>query len=356
LRILAWPAFKNKDNNAYNFLLYTSIVSLGHKVDELTLRNLFRHRYDVFHIHWLEPVTGRHGRLRALLRTAAFLLLLLHLRLRGTSLVWTAHNEMPHASAFPSLDHNVRRMVGYLADVILSLSPSSVEVLKQQFPMKTVKLTHHGHFVHHFPLRDNHNAAKTEFGFDEEDFVILFFGQIAQYKNVPVLINTFKELAAPRVKLLIGGYCVDAALQEHISMLASTNDSIRVTFHRVPDGEVGKYFAASNMTVLPYKRILNSSSAVLSLSFGRPFLGPKMNALKDLQTMFGPDNVYLYEGDLTASILQSAIDRARIVSGDALRRQVETKLDWRDIAQATLGWYRSERSSRRSGVSNESSL
>ncbi|MDJ0553993.1 MAG: hypothetical protein QNJ68_06060 [Microcoleaceae cyanobacterium MO_207.B10] len=51
MRIIAWPAFKTKYKNPYNWLLYSQILQQGVKVTEFSLTKLLREHYDICHLH-----------------------------------------------------------------------------------------------------------------------------------------------------------------------------------------------------------------------------------------------------------------------------------------------------------------
>jgi beta-1,4-mannosyltransferase len=340
LKILAWPAFRNKDSNPYNFLLYSAIQRQGHRIDEFSERNVFLRSYDVFHIHWLESITGRKNYFTAVVRLAVFAVMVAWVKLRGTSIVWTMHNEVPHDPRFPLIERLTRRFVGRVADLIISLSTSGTDLARREFPGKDVMQSAIGYYMDYYRSLGKPREAKERFGFKPDDTVVLFFGQIARYKNVPKLIDEFKKIDNPKVKLLVGGYCIDEGLKSEIKTLADDFSKIYVSFDRVSDELVGCYLSASDLMVLPYRRILNSSSALLALSFGRPVLGPSMGSLIDLQEAVGTENVFLYQGELTADVLAAAIEGSRPVNNQWLRERTGRIFDWDEIARNTVNSYR----------------
>jgi beta-1,4-mannosyltransferase len=88
--------------------------------------------------------------------------------------------------------------------------------------------------------------------------------------------------------------------------------------------------------VLPYRRILNSGTVLLALTFDRPVLVPDLGSMPDLQKAFGTDWIRLYAGELTTAELAGAIDWARATG----RRAVDLdRFDWRAIARRTLEVY-----------------
>ena len=66
MRVVAWPAFANKNGNPYNYFLYSALAKLGVKVIEA--KSLFRHNpfasFEVLHLHWPEyPLSQKFSKL-----------------------------------------------------------------------------------------------------------------------------------------------------------------------------------------------------------------------------------------------------------------------------------------------------
>ena len=102
------------------------------------------------------------------------------------------------------------------------------------------------------------------------------------------------------------------------------------------ESDMQKFLRASDLIVLPYTEILNSGAAILALSFDRPILVPRWEALPDLQEIVGPNWVRLYDGELNPDIIRSSIQwvRTRQVGPDAHAPLEE--LNWDHIAQLTV--------------------
>ncbi|NES71434.1 MAG: group 1 glycosyl transferase, partial [Okeania sp. SIO2D1] len=63
MKIIAWPAFKTKYKNPYNWLLYSQVVQQGVTVTEFSFSKLLRQYYDIFHLHWPTETIVRHPNL-----------------------------------------------------------------------------------------------------------------------------------------------------------------------------------------------------------------------------------------------------------------------------------------------------
>jgi hypothetical protein len=80
--------------------------------------------------------------------------------------------------------------------------------------------------------------------------------------------------------------------------------------------------------------VLNSGSALLGLSFGRPVLVPERGAMAELRELAGDSWVRTYSGDLSADVLRDAMVWAETASRDDLLPLDE--LAWHAIARQTL--------------------
>ena len=95
---------------------------------------------------------------------------------------------------------------------------------------------------------------------------MLHFGLLRPYKNVPLLIERFRQLAGDDHRLLIAGRPYDAAIRRGVERAAAGDARIALRLSWVPPDEVAQLFAACDLVVLPYRRILNSGAALLALS------------------------------------------------------------------------------------------
>jgi glycosyltransferase involved in cell wall biosynthesis len=167
--------------------------------------------------------------------------------------------------------------------------------------------------------------------------VVAFVGQIKAYKNVSALVRAFFEAAHPSAILLIAGRAGDASIEADLRAVTQDHPRVFCHFGLIPDDRMHLYLNACNLTVFPYREILNSGSAILSLSFSRPTLVPSRGAMAELRQLAGEDWVYTFEGNLTGATLAAAIEKAT-----SAERPAECELgalSWKSIASSTLAAY-----------------
>ena len=82
---------------------------------------------DIVHLHWMDTFYSGDSILETAIKSPLWLLELLILRIAGYSLVWTAHNLVPHESTAKRYHYAYRRFVVtyFLSTVIAHTTPAA---------------------------------------------------------------------------------------------------------------------------------------------------------------------------------------------------------------------------------------
>ena len=342
MRILVFPRDIRRSDNPYGELLYRDMPSLGIEVDCFSLRRAFWgalwRRYDVFHLHWPEYYLNRPLP-KALVGSLLVLFSTAWLRRRGTRILWTVHNPHSHALSHPSIESWFWRMFTGMLDGFVSLSDSCAKWVEKDVPRlrQTERaVIPHGHYRQAYPAPIRRVRARDALGLTPQQTVLLFFGAVSPYKNVPHLITTFRDAALPDTRILIAGRA-DSSHGRQVETAADGDQRIKLDLRRIPRDEVQMFFSAADLVVLPFSDIMHSGSAILALSFNKPVLVPARGSLPELQTRVGAAWVRTYEGELTPAILTAAALWAKN-SNRKLRPDLSS-FDWPNIVQATVELY-----------------
>ena len=352
MNILAWPAFKNSGFNPYNKLLYDSIAKSDKSVCiceynpkrilEYLPKKYLEKRYAIFHCHWpFTWIVHKGNSFEKWLKVIFFLITIDVLRFRGTKIVWTVHNIEPHEVENHCLKKFFWRQYIRRIDGWISLSETSVKLATDKHQYLD-KIPHfvipHGHYRGVYPNNISQQQARLKLGINPYKKVAIFIGMIRTYKNVPFLIEMFKNLAYEDWELVVAGKVLDQELEEKIFTQSRGAPNIRLFLKFIEIEEVQTYLNAANITILPFRKTLNSGSAVLSLSFDKPVLVPDQGSMKNLKDLIGKDWIRTYTGELTEEILKETLDWAI----DTPRDDVSLEpLDWSVIGCQTLAAYRS---------------
>lgn len=341
LSVLGYPAFSNRAENPYNWLLYSHVRALGVGVQEYTVGRALTGAFSILHLHWPDRRVRDPKLFSALARSGALIALLDAVHARGMSVVWTVHNLESHGGrVHAGLERWYWRSLARRVDGFTSLGPSAVTASRERFPELRGKpgfAIPHGELRGVYPDEVGRTGAREALGIAPDRRVAAFFGQIREYKNVIRLVSVFRALRDPDAVLLIAGKPKPAALAEDIRLAAGDDRRVRVFPGFVPDDRIQLYLRASDLVVLPYREILNSGSAVLALSFECPVLVPRKGGMADLEEQVGTEWVRTYDGEFTSQVLADAL--AWATRPDRPVKPPMTGMEWDRIARRTVDAY-----------------
>jgi glycosyltransferase involved in cell wall biosynthesis len=339
MRVLIFPNDRSKIGNPYCELLYSNMEKLEVVTEAFTPMRAVSGRYNIFHLHWPEYYLGQPP-LKALVGTLGLLSIVLWLRLRGTRIVWTVHNIHSHTRLYPRAERWFWRIVTPLVDGYIGLSENSAHQAREQFPAlrsTPCSVIPHGDYRTSYPATISKSSARRQLGITVGESVVLFFGGISPYKNVPHLIETFRRAALANTTLVIAGCPSGREDERHLKEAVGGNNCIQLHLRHIPTDEVQVFFASADLVVLPFLEIMNSGSAILALSFDRPVLVPARGAMPELQTRVGPDWVRTYPDELDVAKLASGIAWSR--NSKRAPQATLADFDWSCIASDTLSMY-----------------
>jgi D-inositol-3-phosphate glycosyltransferase len=118
----------------------------------------------------------------------------------------------------------------------------------------------------------------------KDEKVILFFGYVRAYKGLNVLINALPFiLDKVKVKLYVVGefYGDYEKYVNQIKLLKLEND-ITVVSDYIPNDEVGKYFSAADVVVLPYISATQSGIVQIAYNFNKPVIATDVGGLAEV--------------------------------------------------------------------------
>lgn len=303
--------------NPYLRLLYSAVADSETgarlRVMDFQRKMLLQHP-DVIHVHWPYFLVRWNKGVEALLDMVKLLALLSLAKRRGAALVWTVHDLEPHDVARPRMWAWFERQFVRRVDMLILLSRGSRQQIVGRHPslaQRPYRVVPHGHFRDEYDPSPNQQAARTVLGLPDRP-TILAFGQIRPYKRTVELCQSMAALPAGdrQAQLLVAGEARSSALREQLESIHDPD--IRLMLSVVPHEQVPVVFGACDVVVLPYstQSTLNSSVALLSLSFGVPVVMVDTAAGRDLQALLGPEWVTL-TGEELPELLQAAQARAQ---------------------------------------------
>lgn len=228
----------------------------------------------LFHMLWFRkfPVVER-------------VVLIGYFKLLGKRLAFTAHNVDDRARDGRRRTLPYRLSLKFLyssVDHIFVHTPQMKRELVQQFDIAEGKVTVVPLGLNDvFPApRVSQSEARRQFGLSPDGRIILCFGRIAPYKGIEDLIHALASLIHEdsAITLVLAGEVKDRSCEAYRAQLESLIDAFRLAkyirkeIRYIPDGEVGLLFRASDVAVLPYRRIDQSGVLALSYAQGVPVI------------------------------------------------------------------------------------
>ncbi|MDH3669486.1 MAG: glycosyltransferase [Paracoccaceae bacterium] len=339
LRILALPAFRRQALNPFQALLYEQVERLNVQVEDWSFFRALWRRCDIWHFHHPDTVVFPRSLWQSALETATLRLLLSWARLRGIKILWTVHDLDSSDNMHPRLEqwfwrYFLPRIEGYVC-----LTEAGRRLARERFP-KLRRLpsfiTAHGDFRPAYPKTVSKAEARGAFELHDEVPVLLSFGLIRPYKDLPLLIDVVRGLAKREAILLVAGRVYDKDVERDIRARVQGAANIQLQLRWISFEDTQLYFSAADLVVLPYRRILNSGTLMLALAFERPVMVPDRGTMRELQGRFGSDWLRVYEGDLNVAKIRSGIEWAM----QTVRTPLDfSGLDWPTLAQQTRAIY-----------------
>ncbi len=333
------PAFSNKEENPYNWLLYTHIANSGYSIEEYSPAKIFKNHYDIFHIHWPEKFLCNPNLVKAILRSTHFLFILFISKIKGSRIVWTVHNLKSHENYYPFFEEIFWKLFVPFVDAYISLSEKADLMVKERFQkLKRKKgfVIPIGHYKNFYPDTMGKESARGKLVIPVNGKVILYFGLIRSYKNVLCLINSFRVIDDNKIFLLIVGKPFNDKIKRDVEIASSGDSRIKTFLRFVPDNEVEIYMKSSDLMVLPQKEVFNSSSIILALSYNIPVLIPEKFTGEELKKRLGEKWVKTFH-ELTPEILKESLEWAQQERGEW---EVPDDMKWENIAEKTIKVYK----------------
>lgn len=354
IRILAWPAWRNKKHNTYNSRLYTELNNFGFESIEFSPLLAVFGRYSLLHLHWPDGILKTESRLKATASTLTMIALLFFVRyVRRIPIVWTVHNLRPHDSRYAQLWRLITWSLLNTISGTIHLSEAAAEEMKTEnpgFDRIGHKVIYHGRYDEEYKPDNSREAFRFARGLKRNTFVFGYVGSIAPYKGLLELIMAFTTLDESHeddFELLIAGRCADEDYSSKIVTAAAADSRIHLSLSHLSSTEMANLIVAADMIVLPYNSILNSGSIFVPIELQTPVLASRLGSIPEMATVVGGGWIQTYTGQITA---------VNLVDAAKPRPMVVPNLDpfaWTTIGRLTGQLFRHLIDSRNDGFSTQ---
>ena len=290
-------------------------------------------RPKVFHILW-------NNKFEYFDRT----ILMLFYRLCGKKLVFTAHNvnQGRRDSRDSCLNRLTLKFQYRLVDHIFVHTEKMRDELHADFgvPEQSITVLVHPLNVTAPETSLTPVAAKAQLGIHADERTILFFGAIAPYKGLDILVAAFQQIVAcdSKYRLIIAGRPrggSDRHWEEIRTTISRTIEPTKVIqdIAYIPDGKMELYFKAADVLALPYREIFQSGILFLAYCFGLPIVAADVGSFRE--TIIEGRTGFLckpHDPDALGKALESYFE------SDLFKSLNDTRRDIREYARSRHSW------------------
>lgn len=313
-----FPSVAQMSENPYWPILASALEKSGIDFDYDTpnafSRNWLMHhhkRINVLHLHYIHQFYGtrKRGRTR-LLNVMRFAFNMILARALGFRTVFTLHNLEPTYYLQPAwVDALGHWVAANFSDRVIVHCREAQRLLVEKYGRRNhVLVVDHPNFISIYPNTISKETARKQLDLPNNAIVFMFFGGIRPNKGIETLIQAFFNLQGGDFRLVIAGKVAPPEIYAQALQDMAKGDE-RISFHLrfIPDAEIQLFLNSADIVVLPFAKILTSSSAMLAMSFGRPVIAPRLGCLPEL---IEPDAGWLFESNEPESLaltMQSAV-------------------------------------------------
>lgn len=205
--------------------------------------------------------------------------------LRREKILFVCHNVFPH-ERFP-LDRLLTKWTLGCGRYFITQSKMDARDLLSVKHDAVYRVTPHPTYGMFCRQGMSMQKAREQLQIDQGQRVLLFFGFVRKYKGLQYLLEAMKLLKERDFKVqlwVVGDFGEDK--DEYVEQIRAfeIGDQVQMVQGYVPDDEVEKYFAASDLVVLPYLSATQSGIVQIAFGFEKPVLVTEVGGLPDVVT------------------------------------------------------------------------
>ena len=224
----------------------------------------------VVYNHWMPFFAPAYGVVAATLR--------MHKTLRQ---ICVCHNVTPHEKR-PG-DRLLNRFFLRQMDGHIVLSRAVENDLRRLQPKAQIKRVLHP-VAESFSGLTNRDEAKKRLNIPANKTVLLFFGYIRRYKGLDILLKAMPQVLAKNADaflLVVGEFYEPRAQFDALVRNGKLEGTLQILDRFVPNDEVGLYFSAADVVVMPYRSATQSGIIPIAYQFAKPVITTRVGGLAD---------------------------------------------------------------------------
>lgn len=199
-----------------------------------------------------------------------------------TKSAYIGDNIVPHEK-IPVIDSLLTKYALWCVDYFIVQSDSVREDLLHFKPQAKFKQVPHPVYEI-FKTNFSKEAARQKLAIADDEKVILFFGYVRAYKGLNYLIDALPGvLKQLKVRLIIAGefYDDEKKYRQQIAGL-KLEPNIILKSDYIPNEEVGLYYGAADVVVLPYVTATQSGIVQIAYNYDKPVITTNVGGLPEV--------------------------------------------------------------------------
>lgn len=236
----------------------------------------------IFHIQWLNKFLFFDR-----------IVLNLYYKALGKKLIFTAHNVDSRERDGNNSFYNriTLKAMYHIYDHTIVHTPEMKDQVVNWFNVNPEKVSVVPYGINNMVPKTGikSSEAKRKLNIEPDQKTLLFFGFIAPYKGLDILMNAL-PLIRDQIgdfKLVIAGNIKNKSANpywQEIEDIIEKNDlepCLIQNIRFIEDDDIETFFAAADVLILPYRYIFQSGILFLSLNYGLPVIAADVGSLKD---------------------------------------------------------------------------
>lgn len=243
--------------------------------------------------------------------------------LNNIKILFLCHNVFPHERFL--LDRFLTKLVLKRGEVFIVQSSMDEKdlrtIIKHDVPVKkTVHPTYNAFKIQNLSKEE----SRHQLNISEDEKILLFFGFVREYKGLKWLLKALPDIkeALHDIKLLVvGDFGNDK--DNYLGMIdkLQIKDCVDIYDGYIPDKEVEKFFAASDLVVLPYESATQSGIVQIAYGFEKPVIATNVGGLPEV--VIDGKTGYIVESKNNTDLAKQIIRFFRENKADDFKKGIE---------------------------------
>lgn len=265
-------------------------------------------------------------------------------RKRGSKIVLTVHDLLPHDTA--DAHRNAFQHLYDFVDGIICHSDHIEARLVSEFsvPTKKISVIPHGPFFYDLPDVGSESTLRN-LGIDQGKVMVLWQGIIFPYKGIDLLLEAWQKVEAQHddACLVIAGTGAPELLKQTRDQVERLGlQHVHLHFRFITTEELVALYRAAAIVVYPYRAITTSGALATGLALGKTIVASDLPVFRELLT--NGKNALLVNSHLPSELASALIE---LTQNEGLRKRLAGNVQemnfgdrsWAVIAEKTISTY-----------------